>query len=671
MTSRWLPILVGVIMLLGTAQRAIAQRLGPLTPKAEEPGANIEEMTRFDDKVYFLANDGVHGMEPWVSDGTEGGTGMLGDLSPGPASSRPRAFIEYRGRLFFVAGVTDNDGRSTSHLWSVSKSGQVEMHRQIYDGEAMAPLVMPGQSMTVWDDQLIFKGETKRTGAQLWATDGESETPVLLWCDPQGRPLPLRCNPRWTLSSTNAMYVIDVTGELWGMARGKRGMLKVFEQSGGNDTAPVGMLGDNLVFSYFEARTGREPYVATAQSGSAHLLKDINPEARNGCFASVTPAMSTGSRIFFAADDGIHGNELFETDGTEEGTRLLLDINDGKASSNPNWFQVLGDHVLFVADDGTHGNEIWITDGTPAGTQLLADLAPGPDSSNVHNYVLVGDRLFFDATTSMFGEELFVTDGTKDGTRLFADILPGPRGSEPSQSEFTSQYLIFTADDGIHGRELWRADLKSGDAQMVKDIGLPQQSRMTALRSMTGLGDFVYFVADSPAYGAELWCLPPGAEGPYLVQDLFLGPAGSHPEALTPLGDKLFFIADSVETGPTLWWTAPSEKAVHRAFPDDVELKAICSLTAWRERLFFVASDPTFGEELWCLTPPQDRPVLVKDICEGIKGSHPEGLCAIPNGVVFAATEDTGTRSFWLTDGTKEGTHVTSRLPGASIAPGK
>ena len=48
--------------------------------------------------------DGVHGIEPWISDGTESGTFLMGDINPGPSSSQPHNFIYWRGQVYFEAG---------------------------------------------------------------------------------------------------------------------------------------------------------------------------------------------------------------------------------------------------------------------------------------------------------------------------------------------------------------------------------------------------------------------------------------------------------------------------------------------------------------------------------------------------------------------------------------
>ncbi len=62
-------------------------------------------------------DDGVHGQEPWISDGTFAGTHMLEDARPGPFSSSPSSFVPMpgAGRLFFV-GNDDSNRRTPSYL---------------------------------------------------------------------------------------------------------------------------------------------------------------------------------------------------------------------------------------------------------------------------------------------------------------------------------------------------------------------------------------------------------------------------------------------------------------------------------------------------------------------------------------------------------------------------
>ena len=107
-----------------------------------------------------------------------------------------------------------------------------------------------------------------------------------------------------------------------------------------------------------------------------------------------------GDRVFFSADDGVRGAELWVTDGTEAGTQMVMDINP-VGSSNPMRFTRLGNRIVFAADDGKNGNEVWVSDGTPAGTQLLKDVNAGAENSSPLELVAAGGSLFFTAIADL------------------------------------------------------------------------------------------------------------------------------------------------------------------------------------------------------------------------------------------------------------------------------
>jgi ELWxxDGT repeat protein len=126
---------------------------------------------------------------------------------------------------------------------------------------------------------------------------------------------------------------------------------------------------------------------------------------------------------FFAANDG-KGTELWISDGTKSGTKMVANINTtdfGRASSNPSQFTVLGKILFFTADDGKHGVELWQSDGTEEGTKLVTDINKnnyGKASSNPSQLKVVGNKLFFTATNSSNRIELWESDGTDNGTKL-------------------------------------------------------------------------------------------------------------------------------------------------------------------------------------------------------------------------------------------------------------
>jgi ELWxxDGT repeat protein len=99
-----------------------------------------------------------------------------------------------------------------------------------------------------------------------------------------------------------------------------------------------------------------------------------------------------GSDLMFFADDGVSGAELWRSDGTETGTRIVADVREGPPGSSrwPFSATVVLDRLFFIADDGEHGIEVWMSDGTASGTVLWSDISPGLGSARPKELVSLG-----------------------------------------------------------------------------------------------------------------------------------------------------------------------------------------------------------------------------------------------------------------------------------------
>jgi ELWxxDGT repeat protein len=100
-------------------------------------------------------------------------------------------------------------------------------------------------------------------------------------------------------------------------------------------------------------------------------------------------AVTFNNRAYIVVDDGVHGEELWSSDGTDGGTFLVRDINPGSQGSGVDNLTVAGAQLFFSANDGTHGFELWRTDGTSQGTVLVKDVAPGSDSSMPSDFAVM------------------------------------------------------------------------------------------------------------------------------------------------------------------------------------------------------------------------------------------------------------------------------------------
>ena len=162
-----------------------------------------------------------------------------------------------------------------------------------------------------------------------------------------------------------------------------------------------------------------KPPVST--STCFHLTKDINTATGNSYPQNVIPYGAYSFAVinnvsYFSADDGIHGPELWRSDGTSGGTYLVKDINPGPAGSYLNGIIAANGLLFFYAGPDDTGVEPWVSDGTETGTHVLMDINSGPYGSYPSQFVRAGSSVFF--VTSLFGynHQLWKTDGTEIGT---------------------------------------------------------------------------------------------------------------------------------------------------------------------------------------------------------------------------------------------------------------
>src|SRR6266511_1197498 len=153
---------------------------------------------------------------------------------------------------------------------------------------------------------------------------------------------------------------------------------------------------------YFAADDGAHGFELWRSDGTeagTTMGKDINPGPGDTSPLWFTDVNGT---LFFRADDGVHGTELWKSDGTEAGTTMVKDINPGHiysrpADSSPGGFTKVNGALFFSADDGAHGRELWKSDGTEAGTELFKDINPGSGDSFPGGGFIFKGTLFFTA----------------------------------------------------------------------------------------------------------------------------------------------------------------------------------------------------------------------------------------------------------------------------------
>jgi len=159
------------------------------------------------------------------------------------------------------------------------------------------------------------------------------------------------------------------------------------------------------------------------------LLADIHTDFSVNPSSYPDHFTSAGEVLFFTANDVAHGTELWRTDGTKDGTRMVKDIFPDIPSSNPENLVSLGTLLYFTADDGINGVELWRSDGSAEGTSIVKDIHPDGDA-RPGNLIVFKGRLFFSASEPIQGEELWTLEAGGQ-PKLLKGIAEGEASSSP------------------------------------------------------------------------------------------------------------------------------------------------------------------------------------------------------------------------------------------------
>ncbi len=225
------------------------------------------------------------------------------------------------------------------------------------------------------------------------------------------------------------------------------------------------VVGDQVFFiADDEAGYNSELWRTDGTEAGTYQVKDINPLGSGVYYDYRIP--SPGDDLFFIANDGEHGDELWKSDGTDAGTMMVKDINPGYASAFDPFayvsfaFTALNDILYFTANNGINGYELWRSDGTDAGTYLLKDIIPGSDGSKPEYTTGAGDAIYFSCSNSDYLPSIWKSDGTEAGTYQIIENVWAKSNDNPNANFFIDYhgYVYFGGGTDVYDIEVWRTD---------------------------------------------------------------------------------------------------------------------------------------------------------------------------------------------------------------------
>ena len=434
----------------GTSAGTYVLQLG----KGLTQDANVDNLTKVGNNFFFTADDGIHGSELWMSDGTATGSVLVKDIFPGGGSQSYYNLTAVGSNLLFC---TYDVVSGNNVIW---KSDGSSAGTIVVSAQPINPTV---SNYAVMGGNIYFSANYGAAGYELWKSDGTSAGTVLVSDINAGGG---NSFPNKLITVGTTIYFQAYTGaygtELWKTDGTSAGTVLVKDiYAGGSDSNPDNFvsIGSTLYFWADNGSKGLELWKSDGTDAGTKIVADINTSGDIDPDGYGNNMVVLGNALYFFAYDQTNGYQLWTSDGTFDGTRMVKLINPyGDAAD---WYDngklvVAGSNVFFNAYDD-YDYALWKSDGTSAGTQLVDT---DYEANYPTNITAVGSLVVFQAYdygNTDAGNELFISDGTEAGTYLTADIYSGSSNSNPyGMINMNDQYIAYAAQDGFTGYELWK-----------------------------------------------------------------------------------------------------------------------------------------------------------------------------------------------------------------------
>ncbi|MCB0637434.1 MAG: hypothetical protein KDC54_12485, partial [Lewinella sp.] len=453
------------------------------------------------------------------------------------------------------------------------------------------------------------------------------------------------------------------------------------QEPAGSDPAYFAELNGVLYFSADDGTHGGELYRYNLTTGEASLVADINPSASS---ASITEVIAFEGKVFFNASEGSSTKYLFVHDPADGSTQRLMDaegepvrqpsqltIFDGElyfaaefgsvepgielghydpvadqiemvaninptTSSNPVFFNVVGDQLWFVANDGSSDSRLWRYD--PTTDQLDNILYDGPDGINPTFNLLYHyqGKLFSRSSATGMGEELWIYDIATNALTS-VDIYPGAGSSSPAGFLGLGEKVYFSARELTNGRELRAYDLATGNVNIVADIHPSGNSNPGDLLILDGK---LYFPAGVDNNERQLFVYNPsgGTLNSVATMESF-GPE-NYLSTLTVADGSIFLTGEDLTYARELFRYTPGDANLSLAA--DINLHTIGSnpyeFTAYNGKLYFGADEVGSGNEIWVYDPATGTTDILSD---GPGSLRPNGFTVLDGKLFFSGIHPT------------------------------
>jgi ELWxxDGT repeat protein len=474
-------------------------------PQGADEGSNPSGFVRLGDKILFAAKGGHEGRELWATDGSPEGTLLVKDINPGSPGSDPSQMTMLKGQIFFVA----ESGDSGRELWVTNgDSSGTHLFRDFFRGRESSIITILGQNEEVF----FFSLQNPGINYELWRSDGTLEGTFFL----------------------GNFYKID---------------------------HPL-IYGDLLFFAGTSLDLYTKPWISDGTVDGTKILKDIH--GPNDSSNPINPVIFNG-KIVFATKLVYAGTaSLWKSNGTSQGTVEYAAVVGGHLFSSISDLVVVGEDLYFFANDGIHGQELWTTKGSSTSTRMVKVYA-GNDRLYM-SVDLEGNESSGSKSSICPNTNLLVSDGTVEGTQPIFESKQGlcnfndRRFVKWSDGESSAEYFVNYR--GGQGDSFWLFELDY-EENLAKAITPPRNLQYSP-HSLFVDGSRLYFSLGDSSHENEIWYCDLPCDEPQMLLNLNTIEKGSDPDGLFSLKEDIYFYEEATFKG--VWRLRPSEGGAERVF---------------------------------------------------------------------------------------------------------
>ncbi|NTX08755.1 hypothetical protein [Myxococcus sp. CA040A] len=349
-------------------------------------------------KLFFRVWNADTGLEPWISDGTEVGTHLVKDVTPGPGDSQMSLVTAQSGAVtFFLSVPLSSPPRTQVELWRSNGTAAGTVQVVNFGTEAS----LSSQSMRVGNALLFFLSQPDG-GTTLWRTDGTAGGTAFV------KRLDSGVVPVGDVGSTEdggrALFTLHdgANTEVWKTNGTAAGTVRL--ETFGKSMRMLGSLGGFVYLTNADPATQRLGLyrVALAGGGKATITQLPNPFANQpDALPFLQEVARSNGKLYFSVaisspSPSPRTVRLWVTDGTAAQTRQLpgfLSVSDEYISPV---FATGASAVLFSAAPLTAFTNLWVTRGTDATTAEVTT-SPPLETSSPFGFARSGTRVFYAA----------------------------------------------------------------------------------------------------------------------------------------------------------------------------------------------------------------------------------------------------------------------------------